>query len=281
VIVISAVADPALLAARSSSGRSGSRPASQPSATPIAFEIITIPAQPGGTRRRALPGRRARARRARARPHGDAVDGDLSLALHPRHAGRSLDRLLGLARLRAHADPQVSGSSSRSTWYARVHRPGVTGCRQRVGQAIALVGSQRSSGFSCGRSRSARGRGGGRARAEEVVAAGLRARAARPRRDLRWRRSAGGRRRQLWASWCIPCATRRRSSSRRTSATATGASSCSRSRRQRLPAGRPALHEALRRHVSVVYDGEGIHRQEVGRRGSPGPSRRPLREARR
>ena len=51
-------------------------------------------------------GRRLRSGPARARKSpGNALDGDLrAVRRHPRHAGRRLDRLLGLARLHSHAN---------------------------------------------------------------------------------------------------------------------------------------------------------------------------------
>ena len=102
----------------------------------------------GGIRRRAPPGRRARSpcRPGPGNPLGTRWMGiSAPVRRHPRHAQRVVDRLLGLARLHAHADPRgrvaVRAGRRRD---AGVHRPGMTAARAK------LVGAR------------ARARGGGR-----------------------------------------------------------------------------------------------------------------------
>ena len=96
----------ALQSARSSCGRSASRPGEAAYPTPLgSYEIVTMQREPVVVSAAVRLGSQRGSGSARpGEPAGHALDGDLrALRRHPRHAGCGVDRLLRVARLRPHA----------------------------------------------------------------------------------------------------------------------------------------------------------------------------------
>ena len=212
-------------------------------------------------------------------PARHAVDGHLgAVRRHPRHARRSLDRLLRLARVHQDADPagRVAVHPGRRG-NAGLHRRRVTGRAEgrRAGRSRSPP-SPACSRCSSGSSRSAT-TGAPRTRSPRARIP--------PRRPSRSSRldAAGGELSlatlkgkpvvvNFWASWCIPCKDEAPALQTTYEKYKQQGLVVARDRRAGLPPGRTPVPEALRRHATPSSTTARARRSASG--ASPASPRR-------